>query len=233
MGNLKNILNEKLEATDALVFYKSSLSNGGAYVEYRPIKNGQMGAGAPLVVKVLGKIIKAVDKFAKDTTSMVTLHGIIPDNLLYASVSLDNYRLVWYRKPEKRMMYFTEDLGIPNGEIEVPGLVYSTDGCKLRVFAFKGNKPKKVLYHAPFFNVSEYVCLGNARMQKPREQTYENWMQYWEDMFWKSEFAHILGDNPIKGNLSLVTKECISGNKPFPVHLLKKSKYTLQRLYEV
>lgn len=233
MGKLKNILNEKLEATDALVFYKSSLSDGGAYVEHRPIKGGQMGAGAPLEVKVLGKIMKAVDKFAGDTTPMVMLHGIIPDNLLYASASLDSYRLVWYRKPEKRMMYFVEGLNIPNGEMEVPGLVYSTDGRSLQVFAFKGSKPKKVLFHAPFFNVSDHVCLGNAKMQKPKGHTYQNWMTYWEDMFWKSEFAHILGDNPIKGNLSLVTKECISGNKPFPTHLLKKSKYTLQNLYEV
>lgn len=233
MGNLKNILNEKLEATDALVFYKSSLSDGGAYVEHRPIKGGQMGAGAPLEVKVLGKIMKAVDKFAKDTTSMAMLHGVIPENLLYASASLDSYRLVWYRKPEKRMMYFVEGLAIPNGEMDIPGLVYSTDGRGLRVFAFKGTKPKKVLFYAPFFNVSDHVCLGNAKMQKPREQTYENWMRYWEDMFWKSEFAHILGNNPINGNLSIVTKECISGNKPFPAHLLKKSKYTLQKLYEV
>lgn len=233
MGNLKNILNNKLEATDALVFYKSTMSNGGAYVEHRPIKNGLMGAGAPLEVSVLSKMMKAVDKYAVDTTTMVMLHGVIPENLLYASGSIDSYRLVWYRKPEKRMMYFIESLGIQNGEMEVPGLVYSTDGRGLKVFAFKGNKPKKVLFHAPFFNVSDHVCLGSAKIAKPKDQTYQNWIQYWEDMFWKSEFAHILGENPIKGNLSLVTKECISGNKPFPAHLLKKSKYTLQRLYEI
>ena len=228
-----NLLNSKLEATDALVFYKSSLARGGSYVEHRPIKKGVMGAGSPLEVKTLGKIMKLVDRFAHDTTSMVTLYGVIPENLLYASASLDSYRLVWYRKPEKRMMYFIEELGIPNGEMEVPGLVYSTDGKSLRVFAFKGRKPKKILYSAPFFNVSESVCLGNAKMSKPKDHTYQNWMQYWEDMFWKSEFAHILGSNPVKGNLSLITKDCIERHKPFPAGLLKKSKFTLQGLYEV
>lgn len=233
MGNLTNLLNSRLEATDTLVFYKSTLSNGGCYVEHRPIKNGVMGAGAPLEVRTLAKIMKAVDKFAHDTTSMVALHGVIPETLLYASASIDTYKLVWYRKPEKRMMYFTKDLCIPNGEMEVPGLVYSTNGSSLRVFAYKGSKPKEVLFRAPFFNTSEHVCLGSARIKQPKEQTYENWMRYWEDMFWKSEFAHILGENPIKGNLSIITKECISGNKPFPTSLLKKSNITLQRLYEL
>ena len=233
MGNLKNILNSKLEATDALIFYRNTLKSGGAYVEHRPIRNGAMCAGSPLGVEVLSKMMKAVDKFAKCSTSMVALHGVIPENLLYASSNIDSYKLVWYRKPEKRMMYFTELLGIPNGEMSVPGLVYVTDGRSLRVFAFKGSKPKRILYHAPFFNVSDSVCLGSAKMQKPKEQTYQNWMQYWEDMFWKSEFAHILGENPIKGNLSFVTKMCISGNRPFPTSLLKRYKYTLQKLYEL
>lgn len=233
MGNLSNILNSKLEATDALVFYRSNLSNGGSYVEHRPIKKGVMGSGSPLEIKVLAKMIKAVDKFANDTTSMVTIHGAIPENLLYASANFDNYKLVWYRKPERRLMYFVEDLGIPNGEMEIPGLVYSTNGLALRVFAYKGSKPKKILYQAPFFNVNESVCLGSAKIPKPKEQTFQNWIQYWEDMFWKSEFAHILGENPVKGNLSLITKACIEGNKPFPIGLLKKSKLTLQRLYEI
>lgn len=233
MGSLSSILNSKLEPTDALVFYKSTLSNGGSYVEHRAIKNGVMGAGAPLEIDVLAKIMKTVDKFAHDTTTMVSLHGVIPENLLYASASIDSYKMVWYRKPEKRMMYFVDTLGIPNGEMEIPGLVYSTDGRGLRVFAFKGSKPKKLLFYAPFFNVDDHVCLGSAKIAKPKVQTYQNWMQYWEDMFWKSEFAHILGGNPVKGNLSIITKECIKEHKPFPMGQLKKSKFTLQRLYEI
>ena len=233
MGNLSNLLNSKLEPTDALVFYKSTLSNCVSYVEHRPIRKGVMGAGSPLAVDVLGKLVKTVDKFAHETTSLVSLHGVIPENLLYASTSIDSYKLVWYRKPEKRMMYFAEELNIPNGEMLVPGLVYETDGRSLRVFAYKGSKPQKLLYKAPFFNVSEHVCLGSAKMPKPKEQTYQNWMRYWEDMFWKSEFVHILGENPVKGNLSTITKECIKRNKPFPTAQLKKSKLILQRLYEI
>lgn len=233
MGKIKHLLESKLVPTDALVFYKSTLSGGGSYVEHRPIRNAMMCAGTPLEVNTLAKMMKAVDKFAHDTASIVSLHGEIPKGLLYAATGIDNYKLVWYRSPERRMMYFAEILGIPNGWMRVPGLVYATDGKRLRVFAYKGPKPKDVLFKAPFFNTGDYVCLGNARIQKPKEQTYLNWMRYWEDMFWKSEFVHILGENPIDGNLSLVTKGCISGSKPFPLDLLKKSNITLHKLYEL
>lgn len=232
MGNLNQILSSKLEPTDALIFYKNTYS-GGSFVEHRQIKKGVMCAGSPLEVSTLAKIMKSVDRFAHETTSMVALHGEIPVNLLYASQGIDSYKLVWYRKPERRMMYFVEGLGIPNGEMEIPGLVYSTNGTSLSVFAYKGSRPKKILFKAPFFNVNNSVCLGSAKMAKPKDQTYQNWMQYWEDMFWKSEFAHILGDNPIRGNLSIITKECIKLNKPFPKGELKRSNITLQKLYEV
>lgn len=231
MGNLSKILNEKLEATDALVFYKNSL-NEGAYVEHRPIRNGAMCAGKPLEVDVIAKLLKTVDKYAHGTTSMVSLHGEIPENLLYASTSIDSYKLVWYRKPEKRMFYFSESLGIPNGEVLVPGLVYVTDGKSLSMYAFKGKKPKRLLYQAPFFNTSTKVCLGNGKLSKPKDHTYANWMSYWEELFWKTEFSHLMGSNPVKGNLSIIMKECISGHKPFPLSSLIAIKTTLQSLYK-
>ncbi len=231
MGNLSKILNEKLEATDALVFYKSNL-NEGAYVEHRTIKDGAMCAGRPLEVNVIAKLLKTVDKFAHGTTSMVSLHGEIPENLLYASTSIDSYKLVWYRKPEKRMFFFSEGLDIPNGEVMVPGLVYVTDGVGMSMYAFKGSKPKRVLYHAPFFNVGNNVCLGNGKLQKPKDQTYENWMKYWEDLFWRTEFSHILGGNPVKGNLATIMKDCIKNDRPFPTESLKLLKVTLQSLYK-
>ena len=231
MGNLIKILNEKLEATDALIFYKSSL-NDGAYVEHRPIRNGAMCAGKPLEVSVIMKLLKTVDKYAHGTTSMVSLHGEIPDNLLYASTNIDSYKLVWYRKPEKRMFYFSERLGIPNGEVLVPGLIYVTNGNSLSMYAFKGKKPKRLLYQAPFFNTDTSVCLGNGKLSKPKEQTYMNWMSYWEELFWKTEFSHIIGKNPVKGNLSIIMKECITCNKPFPMDSLIAIKTTLQSLYK-
>ena len=231
MGNLSNVLNDRLEATDALLFYKSTLTDKGMYVEHRKIKDGAMGAGHPLEVNVIANLLKTVDKYAHETTNMVSLHGEIPENLLYASTSIDSYRLVWYRKPEKRYLYFTEDLGIPNGEVLVPGLVYVTDGSGLSLYAFKGNKPKKLLYKAPFFNTDNSVCLGSGKLKKPKDQTYRNWMAFWEEMFWKTEFSHLLGGNPVKGNLSIILKDCIEHHKPFPMASLIRIRTNLQSLY--
>lgn len=231
MSNLREKLSNKMIPTHALIFFESSnRESGGAYVEHRRIANGAFGAGGPLKVKTLSKIMAVVNQYIKQQDSMVSLHGIIPENLLYSSSKAESVKLVWYRKPEKRMMYFSKNLEIPNGEVMIPGLVYVANGKNLSVYAFKGTKPKRILYKAPFFNVNEKVCLGTAKIKKPCESTFDNWIEYWEAMFWKSEFVHILGGNPIKGNLASVTKRCITTGEAFPINELIKTNVTLKDL---
>lgn len=140
-------------------------------------------------------------------------------------------KLVWYHKPEVRNMFFTKSLNIPDGQMKVPGLVYDVSDKTLRIFAFKGNKPKDILYKAPFMNTCEtYVCLGNSKVKYPEERTFANVINYWETMFWKSEFSHILGDNPCNGNLATITKECMASGKPFPEDMLKRANVKLSDL---
>lgn len=233
MERINDILKSKLVPTHALIFYKPNIvmEENGAFVEHREIKNGKMGAAEPLEIKTLVRIMKTVEKYTKTQVNMSYPHGEIPENLLYSSSDLDCTKLVWYRKPEVRKMFFAESLGIPNGEIMVPGIVYMAKGNSLSVYAFKGSKPKGWLYMAPFFNVSDSVCLGSAKVQKPKENTFVKWIEYWETMFWKSEFVHILGTNPTKGNLATITKDCIINNKVFPMNELIKSKITLKSLF--
>lgn len=235
MSKFQDLLKSKLQPTDAIIFYKPTMKAGdkeGAFVEHRTIEDGKLGAGEPLEVDTLAKMLRTVSKYVARNTALVTLHGVIPPNLLYSSTSMDKHKLVWYRKPEKRMMYFKKSLGIPDGEIEIPGIVYMAEGRKLSVYAFKGSKPKDVLYMAPFFNIYNDggVCLGSAKVQKPKEHTFENWIDYWEKMFWMSEFAAIIASNPVKRNLALVTKHCIENGKPFPSSELIKSSKTLKSL---
>ena len=232
----KDLLKSRLEPTDAIIFYKPTVKVGekeGAFVEYRPIEEGNLGAGQPLEVDTLTKMMRTVSKYVARNTTLVSMHGIVPPNLIYTNTSMESHKLVWWRKPEKRMMYFSKSLGIPDGEIEIPGIVYMAAGRRLSVFAFKGNKPKDTLYQGPFFNVYNdgSVCLGSARVPKPKDNTFENWMEYWEKMFWMSEFAAIIEGNPIKKNLALVTKECIENKKPFPTSTLIKSSKTLNSLF--
>ena len=76
----------------------------------------------------------------------------------------------------------------------------------------------------------EYVCLGNSKVAFPQERTFSNVIDYWETMFWQSEFSHILGENPCLGNLATITKECIMDGKPFPQDMLKPTSKKLTDL---
>ena len=80
------------------------------------------------------------------------------------------------------------------------------------------------LYAAPLFNVTgSSVCLGSARIEKPRELTYANLLEYWEKKFWLTEFSHLGGyGNPTKSNLVLVTKA--ARDRPFDLKELKPLK---------
>ena len=223
-------LKKNLEPTDALIFYKC---DSNVYVEHRPVAAGRMGAGRPLDASQLAKMVRCAEKYAKENSRHDRLGGVIPKNLLYASCDLDSMRLVWWRPPEERKMYFTASLCIPEGVLKVPGMLYSVKGSgTLSVWCFKGRKPKGVLYHAPFFNVYDdgHVCLGNSKAEKPQEGTYEAWIAYWEKMFWQSEFTSMIGNNPVEGNLSVITKKCIETGIPFPVDVLKRASLKLENL---
>ena len=101
----------------------------------------------------------------------------------------------------------------------------------MRLYAFKGKRPTDKLYQPPFMNKgSNSGCLGNAKVKKPEDRTFDNIIAYWEKMYWNSEFSHILGGNPIKGNLAVLTKELIETGKPFPTDVLVPLKLKLSTL---
>ena len=232
MSTLKDLMRANIKPTDVLVFYKPDVNLGGDgyYVEHRKVRNGKMEAAHPLTIDDFSKLVESTTKYARKETGRTALHGVIPPCLIYASSDLSDKRLIWYRPPQKHAMFFAKKMGIPDGEMWVPGLVFCASGGSLSLYAFKGHRPKNVLYRAPFFNVSDHVCLGNAKMRKPKSDTYEAWIEYWENMFWKSEFSHIYGDNPVNGNLSVITKKCISEGCPFPTEVLKRSCLRLANL---
>lgn len=216
-------MSSRHEPKMAVIVYLGN--NNSVYLEQRDITLGKMGAGRPLSKKCLTEIINAIAEDSEDLT--IGYHGAIPKNLLYADTTTGRTRLVWYNPPRKRRLYFVKSLGIPNGEIAMPGIIYVMNNDRLSVYSFKGRVPKGDLYNGPFFNVSEHsVCLGNAKTKKPRKMTYVEAMEYWETLFWKSEFSH-LGVNPIKGNLAVITKKCITEKLPFPVDVLIPSKTKL------
>lgn len=226
-NRLTQSLSEKHVPQMAIIVYAGNANS--VYLEQRDIKEGKMGAGRPLSKKCLTGIIQTL---AEDSEELTTgYHGIIPKNLLFADTTTGRLKLVWYNPPQKRMMFFTKELGIPDGKILVPGIVYVMCNEHLGVYAFKGRVPKEDLYQAPFFNVNNHsVCLGTAKAKKPTNMTYSEAMAYWETLFWKSEFSHLYGANPVDGNLAVITKNCIVERTPFPTDVLLPSQTKLSKL---
>lgn len=224
MSKTIKTISDVFEPYASIIAYKTEgeYGNQSYYLEHRKIRNGKMGVGKPLTEDMLRNIILKL-KTTSDQLDL-SIHGVVPSNVLYCDTRIESDRLVWWRGPEERYLYFQEGLEIPSGKMKVPGLVYEVRRNGLMVYAFKGKKPSKLLYHAPFMNVSDYVCLGNAKVKKPTERTFEKVIAYWEKMFWNSEFSHILGANPVNGNLATITKHCIESGDPFPEDALKLYK---------
>ena len=105
----------------------------------------------------------------------------------------------------------------------MPGIIYEAGENRLNIYAYKDKEltDKTELYAAPFFNVTgASVCLGSAKIEKPKDLTYMNLLEYWEKKFWLTEFSHLGGGgNPTKSNLVLVTKA--AKDKPFKLEELK------------
>lgn len=204
--------------------YKPIEGESSYYLERRDIDDsGKMGAGVPLTEDCISGIAKSFS-----STDRLIVHGEIPANMLYADCRPGREKYVWYRKSEKRYIYFIDNLGIPSGSIFIPGLVYKVENRALYVFSYVSKRltSKTQLYRAPFFNVytDGKICLGSARVKKSQECTYSGIMEYWEDIFWKSEFSHLLGTNPVRSNLSSLYKILVNTDKEFPVKELLKEK---------
>ena len=202
----------------ALVVYATDEKFSDTYIESHEIHtDGSLLEGKPLKQSTLDSI---VDVFFDERKDRVEYAGIMPPEILTFKENYGgSYNLVWYNPPQIRHIYFSESLKITSGKAWVPGLVYRVIGSNLYVFAYNdnGSRPTEEtrLMHAPFHIVSinGSVCLGSAKIKKPTEKTYKNLIQYWEDLFWKSEFSHLASStNPIKGNLSVVWNKLVKDN---------------------
>ena len=139
---------------------------------------------------------------------IVSPNGRIPVNLLYADNLLGHAKYSWYNPPQKRVMYFASKLNIPDGAYHVPGLLYVAHNNNLDLYAFKGSKPVKKLYKAPFFNTSNgSVCLGNSSLTYPSSPSYKDLMASWDKTFCLPPFSPLGGNGtPTKTNLSIATR---------------------------
>lgn len=224
----------------AIVAYTSVLDNwSDCYLESHAVnESGHLMEGKPLKQETIEGM---VDIFFDDRQNRSQIAGMIPENLLwYELLPGGNYSLTWWQPAQVKQIFFSPDLHIPSGKAWMPALIYKVTRRSLYIFAANiDQRPeeKTPLFRAPFHNVSNdgLVCLGNAKVKKPAENSFKSAMQYWEDMFWLSEFSHLHGTtNPTKSNLSLLWKRLVKDNKITWRKLdeLKSQKASLKKLLE-
>lgn len=210
----------------ALIFYAADQDAGDPayYIETRRIRHGVMGAGTPISRECISDIASS---FSRELSVCPT--GKIPPNLLFADSRPGRLKYIWYNPPGRRHMFFAGALAIPSGQYHVPGIVYAACGERLDVYAFKGEKPQEKLYKAPFFNTTDgAVCLGNSRTSYPQNPSFTDILDYWEKMFWLTEFTHLGGSsNPTRNNLVHVTTQ---SKEHFDCEELIEMKITLTHL---
>lgn len=217
-NKLTKEINDILHPRVALIAY-TSREGESFFVEAREIDGkGKMGEGVPVTVEFMNELVRGYSEYHGNTP-----YGRIPSNMLWCDSRKGSEKYIWYNPPRKRMMFFKESLKVENAEYNLPGIIYETQGNGLNVYAYKDKEPteKTELYAAPFFNVTgANVCLGSAKIERPKDLTYANLLEYWEKKFWLTEFSHLgSGGNPTKSNLVLVTKA--AKDKPFNLEELK------------
>lgn len=220
-----NELTQQIHATlypRAVLIAYTSESDKQYFLEMRAIdRMGKMSEGVPVTVEFMNELVRNYSE-----THSSTLHGQIPSNMLWCDPRKGSEKYIWYNHPRKRMMYFKDALKIENAEYNLPGVIYEAYDGGLNIYAYKDKEltGKTDLYAAPFFNVTgASVCLGSAKIEKPKDLTYDRLLEYWEKKFWLTEFSHLGGHgNPTKSNLVLVTKA--AKDKPFNIEELKPLK---------
>ncbi|MGV4459917.1 PRTRC system protein B [Ornithobacterium rhinotracheale] len=235
MNNIIDITNEIAPifyAKKALVFYEENKLSQ-MYVECFDIdQNGLMKNAHPLSDEESKALINALDIENKTKNSNFKANGLLPNNVLHIDPS-EGGSIIWYTKVQKQNLFFSSNLGVPNGQAYIPPLLWKANDKHISIYALKENrKPtlKTKLCFSPFFNVYRTgdVCMGSVKIKIPKTASLEEFIAMWQTYFFQSYFSHLQGFNPIKGNLINVWKSLIGTTQKFPIEELKFNNKTLK-----
>ncbi|MCT1526055.1 prokaryotic E2 ligase family D protein [Sphingobacterium lactis] len=242
MKNYKNItplFSEKYRPVKALVAFSSNMEDAPTYVEsYDLDENGYPINAHPLTVRESIQLRKSLQvQEEKERSNYLTPKGIMPDKVLH--IDYAQGQVVWYTTPQRKKLFFTESIGLTDGEANVPAIVWKASKSKLAVWALgskqrtrpKGNEP---LYKAPFFNLYDggSVCMGNVETFARQEGGLEFFMDYWEAAFWNSTFSHLnVNTSPVKGNVIQLWESLLNKDRPFPTNSLISLEKKLNKIF--
>ncbi|MFP9119046.1 PRTRC system protein B [Flavobacterium sp. RNTU_13] len=207
------------------------------YIEYYDMdESGSPVNPHPLTVREAQSLAKALDTREQSGKAFLRPEGVLPANVLHLNPS-DNGSVVWYTKPQRQKLYFADSLGLDNGKVSLPALVWKANRKQLQIFALN-SKTKPIaetpLFHAPFFNLYQKgnVCMGNVDVSIKSAATLEEFIAAWQGYFFGSYFSHHINEhNPVGVNLFNLYKELMAdAKKPFPTDTLRTTPLTLKNL---
>lgn len=231
---MNNIIQEDFIPVSAIIVYNQIDGHNEHYLESRRIKAGKSGyemlEGTPLTKELLAGMLEDVDPKKLEKLSC---DGFLPKNLLSYSNDNAKQNMIWYVESSSHKLNFIKDLGIKDGIMHLPTLVFKLVGNSLSVFAVKTNNVNEEtsLYKAPFHNIYSggNVCMGNAKIIKSYD--VKTLMKSWENAFFQSKFTELHdGGSPIKGNINTYIKKQIKSKGRFDKNVLIPINKTLEDL---
>tara|TARA_R110000868_G_scaffold152616_7_gene377752 strand:- start:2395 stop:3135 length:741 start_codon:yes stop_codon:yes gene_type:complete len=194
--------------------------------------NFNLGSGKPVTKNLLDSLAEFLSKRKIKQEKVFTFkENRIPPNILFAGQEQKQKKFSWFLNEPKRVLYFSKELNIPTGEVQLPNLVFtaSLNPSRISVFAYTDTELVSTsrMYLAPFHNTDQAgVCLGTVKI-KTNTNFWEDLIQGAENAFFNSYFTHLNGSNPVKGNLNAILDQCITKKEPFPKQALIPTTKTL------
>src|ERR1700761_331305 len=218
----------------ALLIYNSPKDEAG-YVEAYDIGTDGCPINAHrLSIQESIALAKALDTTEELKRTFLRPAGLLPKNVLYINPDRNGYA-IWYTPKQTKQLYFNSGLNIPSGNASVPAMVWRANRTNLWIYALADDNDittETTLCHAPFFNTAQdgKVCMGTVNVNLPVNCGLEEFIKLWEDYFFNSYFSHLLGSNPVKGNIVQLWQKLVGGRKDFPTDQLTALPHTLKKL---
>lgn len=220
----------------ALLFYTNLADSQDVRVEaYDMDEKGRPINAHPLTVNESKALATSLSKSRNVYTGFLQYNGVLPAHLLFVDASDEGYAL-WYTPAQKARLLFKEGLTIPNGEAQLPPLIWRATSKHVELYAVSSSERptgETPLYHAPFFNVylDGRVCMGNVDIDFDEDCNLLDFMNGWEHYFFNSYFSHSISGSPIQGNLVSVWQQLVANpQQPFPLEVLKLNGKTVNDL---
>jgi PRTRC genetic system protein B len=227
MKDLTKLINDHMKPVKALVFYEGKKDE--SYVECYDMDDRGMAVNAhPLSVRESQKLADALDTSVEIKASYLNGIDLFPENLLYVNSERNGF-VVWHTPAKAVNLFFKAELGLADGMANIPPLIWKASRQHLYVWAVKEqDRPdgQSTLFCAPFLNVydSGSVCMGNVRVDVPKNCSVKQYTELWEHYFFNSSFSHTIAGSD---KLIDLWRSLLGTNEMFPSNRLRKTNNKL------